>query len=107
MRDEAKVEASTLPAVAAGDAAGSGKSAPGRWWLVLLLAAGMFALGFALAKELSGEAELERAQQSLTVTDAQMLAQQPSPSTINQCATRKDIYLQLTEHRFKNIRRCC
>jgi uncharacterized iron-regulated membrane protein len=69
--------------------------------------AGLFALGFALAKELSGEAQMERAQEASTVTVTKSLTQEPSACRDHQRATREDVYLQLTEHRFKNIRRCC
>jgi carbon starvation protein len=68
--------------------------------------AGLFALGFALAKELSGEAQLERAQQEIQA-DVVTHSPQLSGSQISQDRTRQDLYVQLTENRFKNIRRCC
>jgi carbon starvation protein len=57
--------------------------------------ASLLALAFALAKELSGEAHLERAQQ-VSMSDLS------DPS-----AKRHQLYLEATEHRFNGIRRCC
>ena len=59
---------------------------------------GLFTLLFALAKELSGEAELDRAQQA----HAQCEPARPHPG-----ASRKDLYVKLTEARYRNVRRCC
>jgi carbon starvation protein len=53
------------------------------------------ALAVALAKELSGEAELDRAQQQAALCCAD---HRQSPD---------QIYLQATESRYKSIRRCC
>jgi carbon starvation protein len=52
----------------------------------------LLALGFALAKELSGEAQLERARQQQCA-----------------CELKSDakIYIQVTEERFNGVRRCC
>ena len=63
-------------------------------------AAGTAALAFTLAKELSGEAQLERARQ-----DA-VLCQCAEP---NQHAAKSDaqIYVETTEQRFNGVRRCC
>jgi len=61
--------------------------------------AGTAALTLALAKELSGEAHLERAQQNAPVCECghgQDAAQ-----------TRQQIYVQATEQRFTGVRRCC
>jgi hypothetical protein len=68
--------------------------------------AGLFALGFALAKELSGEAQLERAQEAWSVS-IKSHTEKPSACSHKPGATREDVYLQFTEHRFRNIRRCC
>jgi carbon starvation protein len=61
---------------------------------------GTATLALALAKELSGEAQLERAhQQQTTVCDCNH-AQQPVKSDAQ-------IYVETTEHRFTGVRRCC
>jgi len=53
----------------------------------------LLALAFALVKELSGEADLDRARQAHTCA----------------CAEKSDvkIYTEVTEARFKGVRRCC
>ncbi len=56
---------------------------------------GLFALAFALAKELSGEAQLEQAQKQVC-----------------ECVAHADksaekIYVETTERRFNGVRRCC
>jgi carbon starvation protein len=58
-----------------------------------LSAVALLALAFALAKELSGEADLDRARQTQTCA----------------CAEKSDvkIYTEVTEARFKGVRRCC
>jgi len=62
--------------------------------------AGAATLALALAKELSGEAQLERAQQQqATVCDCNH-AHQPAKSGAQ-------IYVETTEHRFTGVRRCC
>jgi carbon starvation protein len=69
--------------------------------------AGVAALAFALTKELSGEAELERATESAARCECQ------SPEDIRSvhvAQTRKakvQIYLDMAENRFKGVRRCC
>jgi len=57
--------------------------------------AGAAALAFGVAKELSGESHLERAQQQV--------------QTACQChpATAQKIYIEVTEQRFNGVRRCC
>jgi carbon starvation protein len=66
---------------------------------------GMIALGFALARELSGEARLERAQQmALNCPCAEENKSEPDSA----CAkSRKQLYLQVTQERFNGVRRCC
>jgi carbon starvation protein len=58
-----------------------------------LSAVALLALAFALAKELSGEADLDRARQAHTC----------------ECAQKSEvaIYNEVTEQRFKGVRRCC
>ena len=61
--------------------------------------AGAATLALALAKELSGEAQLERAHQQAIVCDCsheQQIAK-----------TDAEIYLETTEKRFTGVRRCC
>jgi hypothetical protein len=60
-------------------------------------ALGLIGLGLALAKELSGEAEMERAR-----------------SEVQQCSCcsevssqEQNVYLRVSERRFNGVRRCC
>src|SRR5439155_25389506 len=72
---------------------------------------GLLALAFALAKELSGEAALERAQQTAAACacglpehhQAHLLQQQRSSTPL----TRRQHYLPSLEKRFSGIHRCC
>jgi hypothetical protein len=61
-------------------------------------AAGAAALAVALAKDWSGEADLER-------------AQQPPAPAVCEChapaATPRQVYDQVTEKRFNGVNRCC
>ena len=56
---------------------------------------GLFALTFALAKELSGEAQMERAQKQVCECDAH------ADKSVER------IYIESTEQRFNGVRRCC
>jgi hypothetical protein len=58
----------------------------------------LFALAFSLARELSGEAELERAHQA---------AQLQSATAQSSCHESGRIYLQVAEKRFTGVKRCC
>jgi carbon starvation protein len=62
-------------------------------------AAGAAALALALAKELSGEAAIERAQQQASVCEC-------GHAECDSKAAQK-IYLEVTEQRFNGVRRCC
>jgi carbon starvation protein len=66
--------------------------------------AGAVALGLALARELSGEAQLERAvaQHKLCVRES---ASDPVGGAAG--ADRRKLFAQLTEEKFNGIRRCC
>jgi carbon starvation protein len=68
----------------------------------------LFALAFALAKELSGEAHFERAQAN--VCQCLHAEEQPSagahPGALN-AKTDRQVYVEVTEHRFNGVRRCC
>lgn len=63
-------------------------------------AAGTATLALALAKELSGEAQLDRAHQQQAVICDCAPGQQPAKSAAQ-------IYVETTEQRFKGVRRCC
>jgi len=66
----------------------------------LRTAAGAAAIAFTLAKELSGESQLERARQQAVVCECAAPAQSPAKSG-------DQIYLEATEQRFHGVRRCC
>jgi carbon starvation protein len=67
---------------------------------------GFFALGLGLMKELSGEAAVERIAKRepvCCVDEARCVSGSQLPAADSESAR----YLAATEHRFKNIRRCC
>ena len=68
-----------------------------------LHAAGLLALGFALLKELSGEAQLARAQKHAARCQLGSETRREAGS----CKTGQRVYLEVTEARFKGVRRCC
>jgi hypothetical protein len=57
---------------------------------------GLFALAFALAKELSGEAQLERAQKQVCECNADHVDK-----------SAEKIYVETTEQWFNGVKRCC
>ncbi len=59
---------------------------------------GLFALAYALARELSGEADLERATQ---------LAEQCELANPAHHHDKARVYLAVTERRYRSVRRCC
>ncbi|MDD5138662.1 MAG: carbon starvation CstA family protein [Verrucomicrobiales bacterium] len=63
-------------------------------------ALGAAAIVFTLAKELSGESQLERARQQAVVCECNAHAAAPAKSA-------DQIYLETTEQRFNGVRRCC
>ena len=63
--------------------------------------AGTAALTLALAKELSGEAHLERAQTAQTQECKCNSHAETNPKTAEQ------LYVETTEQRFTGVRRCC
>ena len=74
-----------------------------------LHAASLIALAFALAKELSGEAQMERAHAITHICESEKASPHCAES-VNAKDSRQhqqQIYLQLTEHRFNGVRRCC
>ncbi len=65
----------------------------------------LIALGLALAKELSGQAHLERAQQAqFCQCEA---AKESSVTSGAPAKTAQEVYVETTEQRFNGIRRCC
>jgi hypothetical protein len=65
---------------------------------------GIIALFFALARELTGEAQFERARQQAKA-DAQTCANDRCSHAL--AKTDQQIYLETTERRFSGVRRCC
>jgi carbon starvation protein len=75
-----------------------------------LRAASLIALGFALAKELSGEAHLERAQQMAAKCNC--VTERGSVNLLGEkkeeCRkTPEQLYVEMTEKRFDGVNRCC
>jgi hypothetical protein len=72
---------------------------------------GLLALAFALAKELSGEAHMERAQRQAVLCQCGDESHQESgearPELSSARRRRQELYLAETERRFKGVRRCC
>ncbi|MBI3192091.1 MAG: carbon starvation protein A, partial [Pedosphaera parvula] len=78
---------------------------------------GLFALAFALAKELSGEAALERARQPAALCACDQAGHEHQGNLIRadsiaatpDAALRSDgeLYAQMTERRFNGVTRCC
>ncbi|HYG36335.1 MAG TPA: carbon starvation CstA 5TM domain-containing protein, partial [Clostridia bacterium] len=71
---------------------------------------GLIALGFALLKELSGEAEMERDQRLAAHCQCGHEETGAATEVTAVADTRKATqqrYLEMTEHRFKGVRRCC
>jgi carbon starvation protein len=69
----------------------------------------LLALAFALAKELSGEAHLERAQQTAKLYECErdVSDQRALKGGSQTRQISEQIYLQETERRFKGVKRCC
>ena len=67
--------------------------------------ASLLALGLGLAKELSGEAHMERCQQKAEVCDCLAPGESDLTKMTQQEKTR--IYLEATEKRFHGVTRCC
>jgi carbon starvation protein len=71
--------------------------------------AGVAALTFALAKELSGEAEMDRVRQTATLCKCEP-AKAGCPAELNARQARVAdvrVYLAMAERRFKGVKRCC
>ena len=67
----------------------------------------LLALAFALAKELSGEAQLERDGTPLCECDHEAGAQSTSGTRLPERKLNQQRYLEMTENRFRGVRRCC
>jgi carbon starvation protein len=68
----------------------------------------LLALAFALAKELSGEAEMQRAQLPSSICQRAATSGAPrAPDLATQAKIRQKSYLAVTQRRFKGFRRCC
>jgi carbon starvation protein len=66
--------------------------------------AGMVALGLGLAKELSGEAQMERAAQAATECHH---SECESAALRRPKALQQKVYIETAEQRFNGVRRCC
>jgi carbon starvation protein len=70
----------------------------------------LLTLAFALARELSGEADLDRAQQAAHASACACAAPQHHPVTLTgkpPPPTREQLYVQTLEKRYQGINRCC
>jgi carbon starvation protein len=72
-------------------------------------AAGTAALAVALARELSGEAHLDRAHQQAAVCECRHATQDEAATQAKPRTVKSDqqIYVEVTEQRFNGVRRCC
>jgi hypothetical protein len=71
--------------------------------------AGVVTVAFALAKELSGEAEMERARQAAILCECEH-GPGARPAEMNGSQSRQAsarIYVEVAEKRFKGIKQCC
>ena len=69
--------------------------------------AGAGALALALAKELSGEADLERTRQSALACESIEAKCPGHANSLQPGKTEAQIYLEFSEKRFRGVRRCC
>jgi len=67
---------------------------------------GLLALGFMIAKELSGEAQLERVQKLSVCSECRAVTEHNSDGTTSDLG-KAEIYLELTERRYDGVNRCC
>ncbi len=72
-----------------------------------LRVAGVLALGIALARELSGEAHLEKSEQAAECCTGSSLDSAGAGLRGEARQRAQKAYLQMTEERFNGIRRCC
>jgi hypothetical protein len=69
--------------------------------------AGLLGLGFVLVKELSGEAQMERAQRASLCTIPGSRVEHKGCAYGSSGKTDAQIYLELSERRFNGVTRCC
>jgi hypothetical protein len=71
--------------------------------------AGLLPVTLALLKELSAQAHLERAQTTAMVCEPRAVSASSAttPSEVPGAKTKVQIYLEVTEHRFNGVTRCC
>jgi carbon starvation protein len=75
-----------------------------------LRVAGVAAVVFALSKELSGEAEMERASHATSVCECERHRDASTPTAISASHAHKagaQAYVEMAERRFKGVRNCC
>ena len=72
-----------------------------------LRAATLIALGFALLRELSGEAKADRIRQECTSVEGSRVTLNVSAAQASSGLTREQAYVRATEERFNGINRCC
>ena len=72
-----------------------------------LATASLIALGFALLRELSGEAKVDRLEQQCACTEPSSLRLNVDDTPTKPCLTREQAYVRAAEERFEGINRCC
>ena len=72
-----------------------------------LATASLIALGFALLRELSGEAKVDRLEQQCACAEPSSLRLNVDDTPTKPCLTREQAYVRAAEERFEGINRCC
>ena len=72
-----------------------------------LATASLIALGFALLRELSGEAKVDRLEQQCACAEPSGLRLNVDDTPTKPCLTREQAYVRAAEERFEGINRCC
>ena len=72
-----------------------------------LATASLIALGFALLRELSGEAKVDRLEQQCACAEPSSLRLNVDNTPTKPCLTREQAYVRAAEERFEGINRCC
>jgi carbon starvation protein len=72
-----------------------------------LRAVSLLALAFGLARELSGEAQLERAQRAQAACACPVQPATPAPAKARVDGTAGELYAAAAEQRFSGVTRCC
>jgi carbon starvation protein len=68
---------------------------------------GIVTIGFALAKELSGEAHLERARQTEATCHCACDVESAAGKMADNAKSPQQLYVEMTEKRFNGVTRCC